>query len=222
MHLWLMLVLTFTTGINDAVGYLGLDKVFTGNMTGNVVVLGMALVGGTSLPILGPALALLGFLAGAATGGRVLKTEREPWSLRATVLFGLVAAVMLTLAIVLFVAGDRPSRTLEVLTTTLAAVAMGTQAAAARHVAVKDITTVVVTSTLTGLAADSPIGAGKAGWLEGGTARRFVAVALILLGALAGAGLLKLHLGAGLLVAGIVIAATTVVGGWHHRAVREL
>ena len=45
MHLSLMLALTFTTGINDAVGYLGLDKVFTGNMTGNVVILGMALAG---------------------------------------------------------------------------------------------------------------------------------------------------------------------------------
>ena len=36
-HLGLMLALTFTTGIVDAVGYLGLDRVFTGNMTGNVV-----------------------------------------------------------------------------------------------------------------------------------------------------------------------------------------
>ena len=34
LHLALMLTLTFTTGINDAVGYLGLDKVVTGNMTG--------------------------------------------------------------------------------------------------------------------------------------------------------------------------------------------
>ena len=35
----LMLALTFSTGIVDAVGYLGLDRVFTGNMTGNVVIL---------------------------------------------------------------------------------------------------------------------------------------------------------------------------------------
>jgi uncharacterized membrane protein YoaK (UPF0700 family) len=40
MHLVLMMVLTFTTGIIDAVGYLGLDRVFTANMTGNVVILG--------------------------------------------------------------------------------------------------------------------------------------------------------------------------------------
>lgn len=39
VHLALMLALTFATGIIDAVGYLGLDRVFTGNMTGNVVVL---------------------------------------------------------------------------------------------------------------------------------------------------------------------------------------
>ena len=36
MHLALMLILTFSTGIVDAVGYLGLDRVFTGNMTGNL------------------------------------------------------------------------------------------------------------------------------------------------------------------------------------------
>ena len=78
MHLWLMLVLTFTTGINDAVGYLGLDKVFTGNMTGNVVILGMALVGDTGLPVLGPALALVGFpgRSGDAGAGRAALRDR--------------------------------------------------------------------------------------------------------------------------------------------------
>jgi uncharacterized membrane protein YoaK (UPF0700 family) len=30
-----MLALTFSTGIGDAVGYLSLDRVFTGNMTGS-------------------------------------------------------------------------------------------------------------------------------------------------------------------------------------------
>jgi hypothetical protein len=41
LHLLQMLALTSSTGIVvDAVGYLGLDQVFTGNMTGNVVVPG--------------------------------------------------------------------------------------------------------------------------------------------------------------------------------------
>src|SRR3954466_12523107 len=161
LHLVLMLVLTFTTGINDAVGYLGLDKVFTGNMTGNVVVLGMAIAGGSGLPVLGPALALLGFMLGAAVGGRTLRYAGPAWSPRTTLLFRAVAVLMLALAGVLFAAGDDPTHALMVTVTTLAAVATGVRAAAARHVAVKDVPTVVVTSTLTGLAADSVLGSGK-------------------------------------------------------------
>uniref|UniRef100_UPI0015F0CFCD YoaK family protein n=1 Tax=Streptomyces phytophilus TaxID=722715 RepID=UPI0015F0CFCD len=68
----LMLALTFATGVVDAVGYLHLDQVFAGNMTGNVVILGMAATGGTGLPVLGPSLALTLFLAGAAAAGRLL------------------------------------------------------------------------------------------------------------------------------------------------------
>ena len=41
-------------------------------MTGNVVILGMAATGTTDLPVLGPVLALMFFLVGAAAAGRVL------------------------------------------------------------------------------------------------------------------------------------------------------
>ncbi|MEW1951972.1 YoaK family protein [Terrabacter sp. NPDC080008] len=220
MHLWLMLALTFTTGINDAVGYLGLNKVFTGNMTGNVVVLGMALAGGTGLPVLGPALALVGFVAGAAVGGRALRGEQAPWSGRVTLLLGLVSVIMLALATALLALGGTPGESVMVGATTAAAVAMGVQAATARHLAVKDVTTVVVTSTLTGLAADSVLGSGKASWRGAGTARRGLAVVLILLGALVGALLLQAQLGLGLLVTGVLIGAATLVGAWHDRAHR--
>jgi uncharacterized membrane protein YoaK (UPF0700 family) len=214
LHVWLMLVLTFTTGINDAVGYLGLDKVFTGNMTGNVVILGMALVGAEDLPVLGPALALVGFLVGAAIGGRVLRRATSSWTPGTTWLFGAVAALMFVLGGVLVVE-DAPGAGLMVTVTTVAAGAMGVQAAAARHIAVKDVTTVVVTSTITGLAADSVFGSGKATWRGGGSARRIAAVVLILAGATLGAALLQVHLAGGLIAAGVLIAGATVVGAWH-------
>jgi uncharacterized membrane protein YoaK (UPF0700 family) len=213
LHLWLMLALTFSTGINDAVGYLGLEKVFTGNMTGNVVVLGMALVGGSGLPVLGPALALVAFMVGAAAGGRVLRHGTRTWHGRTTALFGAVAAIMVGLGVLLLVVGDHPARGVEILTTTLAALAMGVQAATARVIAVKDVTTVVVTSTITGLAADSVFGSGKGG----GTIRRAIAIVAILAGAAVGALLLKWHLGAGLLLAGMLIAAAAAVGDRHDR-----
>lgn len=212
LHLWLMLALTFTTGINDAIGYLGLDKVFTGNMTGNVVILGMAVAGADGLPVLGPALALVGFMVGAAIGGRVLKGADGVWDAPTTWLFSLVSLLMFVLGGMLFVVGDDPGHAVMVTTTTGAALAMGTQAATARHVAVKDVTTVVVTSTITGFAADSFFGGGK----RAGSGRRFLAIALILLGALAGALMLEVHLALGLVVAGAIIALVTAVGALHE------
>jgi uncharacterized membrane protein YoaK (UPF0700 family) len=81
----------------------------------------------------------------------------------------------------------------------LMALAMGVQNATARRLAVVDLTTTVLTLTLTGIAADS--------WLGGGTgartARRVTAVGAMLLGAFAGA-LLLLHLAP---VAPLVLAA---------------
>lgn len=215
MHLSLMLVLTFGTGIVDAVGYLGLDRVFTGNMTGNVVIIGMAVVGADDLPLLGPVLALVGFLVGAAIGGRVLRGASSLWSGRTTWLFASVGLVELALAGALLLAGDDPSRALGLVTTTLLGAAMGVQAATARFVAVKDVTTVVVTSTLTGLAADSVLGSGKGG----GSGRRALAVGLIVAGAAAGAALLRWHLAAGLVLAGAVVLGCTLVGAWHDRVV---
>lgn len=50
----LVLALTFATGVVHVVGYLRLDQVFVGNVTGNVVILGMPTVRGTGLSVLGP------------------------------------------------------------------------------------------------------------------------------------------------------------------------
>lgn len=217
LHLVLMLVLTFTTGIVDAVGYLGLDRVFTGNMTGNVVILGMAVVGAEDLPVLGPVLALVGFMAGAALGGRVLKRAAGKWTGLTTMLFLGVGLVCLGLASVLFVVGDHPDPAVGLPVTTLLGAAMGLQAATARFVAVKDVTTVVVTSTITGLAADSTLGSGRARAEGGGSGRRFLAVVLILAGAATGAALLTIHVGAGLMLAAVLILVATLVGSTHGR-----
>jgi uncharacterized membrane protein YoaK (UPF0700 family) len=65
------------------------------------------------------------------------------------------------------------------------AVSMGIQNAAARKLAVPDLTTTVLTLTITGIAADSAL-AGGTGSHAG---RRLTAVAAMLAGALAGAAL---------------------------------
>ena len=208
VHLSLMLALTFSTGIIDAVGYLGLDRVFTGNMTGNVVILGMALVGGTDLPVLGPATALATFMIGAALGGRVLRPVKAGWTVRSTGLFGGVGLLMVGISIALFAAGDAPPKWLAITVTCALGFAMGIQAATARHLAVKDITTVVVTSVITGLAADSRLGGGLGQpWF-----RRVAALVLISAGATAGALALVWHIGLGVALAAAITLAVTVIG----------
>lgn len=205
--LGLMLALTFATGVVDAVGYLRLDQVFAGNMTGNVVILGMAAAGGTHLPVLAPAVALLSFLAGAAAAGRVLRTAAPGWSRRCTGLLGGVALVLAATALALAAVGVATSGARALMASSLA-LAMGVQAATARHLAVKDVTTVVVTSTLTGLAADSRLGAARGQ----GARRRAAAVALIIAGAVTGAALCRVHEGLAVTAAALVALAVTGLG----------
>ncbi len=69
----------------------------------------------------------------------------------------------------------------------LLALAMGVRNATVRTLAVPDLTTTVLSLTLTGLAAESP----PAGGTGRGSARRIAAVGAMLLGALAGALLLR-------------------------------
>lgn len=205
----LMLILTVGTGIIDAVGYLGLDRVFTGNMTGNVVILGMGLAGADDLPVAGPLVALGCFMAGAAGAGRAVR-GRAPgsgWSARHTVVMAAVAAVLAASGAVALTVEDPSPAVVKAITGALG-FAMGCQAGAARHLAITDLTTVVITSTLTGLAADSVLGQGTGQpWL-----RRTAAIVLIAVGAALGAVLLRVHAGWGMVCVAALTAAVAAVG----------
>lgn len=213
LHLVLMLTLTFSTGVIDAVGYLGLDRVFTGNMTGNVVLLGMAVAGGTSLPILRPALALAFFMIGAAGAGRALRRAPEGWSHRTSRVLLALALGLWSLVVFAGVAPVQANETYGSIVTSALALLMGTQAATAKRLKVAEITTVVVTSTITGLASDSRLAGGKSAFW----ARRALAIALIMLGALAGAGAVHVHLWLGLAISAALASAVAVIGHRRYR-----
>ena len=52
-------LLTLVTGLVDAACYLGLGRVFTANMTGNVVLLAVGAAGAQGLPVLAPTVSLV-------------------------------------------------------------------------------------------------------------------------------------------------------------------
>src|ERR1700731_3452441 len=82
-----LLLLTATTGLVDAVSFLGLGRVFTANMTGNVVFLAFAIAGAKGLSVSASLLALVCFLTGALAGGRLAvameQRSRREWMVSA-------------------------------------------------------------------------------------------------------------------------------------------
>jgi uncharacterized membrane protein YoaK (UPF0700 family) len=218
LHLALMLILTFSTGVVDAIGYLGLDKVFTANMTGNVVILAMGLTGQAGLPIVGPVVALAGFVVGATVAGRFLRGVPKGWHRRDTWVLGGVAGLLLIALIpTAFITTTPAVPALGLPVTALLAIAMGMQAGAARHIAVTDVTTVVITSTLAALAFDSRLGRSTGQtWF-----RRLAAVTLLALGALSGAALLLVAFWLGLALAAALLVVVAVLGTVGSRSAEE-
>ncbi|NED64602.1 DUF1275 domain-containing protein, partial [Streptomyces sp. SID10244] len=102
-----------------------------------------------------------------------------------------------------------------VVAASMTACAMGMQAAAARKVGVADVTTVVVTSTITVWATDMFARPSRATILN----RRLAAIGAILLGALAGALLEQIALWLVFAVAAVLGAVVVAIG--HTAAVGE-
>jgi uncharacterized membrane protein YoaK (UPF0700 family) len=198
----LLVVLTAVSGIIDSASYLGLDRVFTSNMTGNWVVLAFALSGAKGIAVARLGLSFVGFLAGAIIAGRLARfhwgKNRDGWPFALTV--GLVfSAVVQLIAMLIWVAEGTVPSSADLLAFLLAT-SMGCQGGAVRLLGVADLPTVVITSTVTGLSGDSLFGTGHlTRWR-----RRAGAVAAFFSGGLVGAGIGRLNRPVSL-VAGIAI-----------------
>ncbi|HEV7649820.1 MAG TPA: YoaK family protein [Actinophytocola sp.] len=196
----LLLVLTAVTGIVDAVSYLRLGHVFVANMTGNVVFLGLSAYPGSGLSPVASATAIAAFLAGSMLGGRLgTLLDRRPrrWLVVAFTL----QAVLLAGATALSVP-DVPALALTI----PLAVAFGLQNATVRRLAARDLTTTVLTLTLTGLAADSVL-AGGSGQKP---LRRVGSVLAMFAGAVVGALLLRVGITVTLALATTLVAFVAI------------
>lgn len=206
----LLLLLTATTGLIDAICVLGLGRVFTANMTGNVVFLGFAIGGAPGFSISRCLVALAGFLAGAALGGRLGKAlgtaSRPRWLLAV----GVIEASFLAAAAWAAIGYDMETLAPPIrlyLMISMTAVAMGLRNATVRQLEVKDLTTTVLTLTLTGLAADSTIAGGNNPRWE----RRLASVIFMFAGAAIGAALVyRFGLAVPLAISGGCILAATI------------
>jgi uncharacterized membrane protein YoaK (UPF0700 family) len=207
----LLIGLTVVTGLVDAFSYLSLGHVFVANMTGNVVFLAFALTGAPGFSLLASVAALGAFSVGALAGGRLTTTVGHHRGHMLVLVSSGQAILMAVSAVVVSVAHSPSTGAARYLLIVVLSVSMGAQNAVARALAVPDLTTTVLTLTITGISADSRIAGGTGSKIG----RRLVSALSMFIGALVGAALvLKVNRVAAMLVALVilvVIAVTTTV-----------
>jgi uncharacterized membrane protein YoaK (UPF0700 family) len=206
-----LLLMTLVTGVVDAVSFLKLDHVFVANMTGNVVFLGFAAAEPRHFSIGASLTAIVAFMLGAVLGGRVVTHFGEHRGrLLATALYVEIALALAALGIAVsgLASADGPRAYALIV---VLATAMGLQNSTARGVGVPDLSTTVLTSTLSSIAADSLL-AGRGNPHIG---RRVLAVAAMCVGAAIGALLtVKLDVTAAL---SAVVVLLALCGAMAHR-----
>jgi uncharacterized membrane protein YoaK (UPF0700 family) len=205
----LLVLLTAGTGLVDAVSYIGIGQVFTANMTGNIVLLGFAAVGIHGFSLSKSLTALFGFLLGAVIGGRIAvrlaSVANSRWM---SLAFACESIFLLGSTVAAIGYQSEPQQVLRTIAVILlTAMAMGVRNATIRKLAVPDLTTTVLTLTLTGLAADSSLAGGSnPRWI-----RRVLAIASMLTGAALGALLVKQSLALGLSAATCIALCAVAV-----------
>jgi uncharacterized membrane protein YoaK (UPF0700 family) len=191
----ILLLLTVVTGMVDVVSFLALGRVFTANMTGNIVLLGFAVAATPGVSIKRSCTAMFAFLGGASIGGRMsLGKSTAP----AALAFGTEALLLLMAGSIAFIL----SGTLRLYSViAITAVAMGIRNVAVRKLAIPDLTTTVLTLTITGLASESILAGGSNQRLGRGSA----AILAMGGGAAMGARMLAFSMALPLCVGGITV-----------------
>ncbi|HUC63589.1 MAG TPA: YoaK family protein [Alphaproteobacteria bacterium] len=151
---WRLLVLTAcAAGGVDGLSYTGLGHVLTANMTGNTVLLGLALGQVEGLASLRSVTALAGFALGAAAAALMVEAPRPPALLARAIRAALVleTAILILVAALWFAAEGAPAPRTVYALIALSAFAMGVQSAAMRRSGSSGIVTTYITGTMTAL-----------------------------------------------------------------------
>jgi uncharacterized membrane protein YoaK (UPF0700 family) len=175
-----LLLLTFATGLVDAVSVLVLGHVFVANMTGNVIFLGFWLVPHSGVDMMAAVIAFLCFVAGTVIGGRLARHLDHDVRRWLAIALGLEVVVMTALAVLAGSGVVHYHDNGKLVLIAGLAVTFGSQNATARQFGIQELSTTVLTSTIVGIGFDSR--------LAGGTGQREKLRYAVVLTMCAGAG----------------------------------
>jgi uncharacterized membrane protein YoaK (UPF0700 family) len=202
-----LLLLTFATGIVDAVSVLALGHIFVANMTGNVIFLGFWFVPHSGIDLTAAIVAFVSFLAGTVLGGRFARHIDSEVRLWLTVALGAEVVVLLTLSILAGAGVLNYHDNTKLILTAGLAVTFGSQNATARLFGIQELSTTVLTSTIVGLGFDSRL-AGGSGHRE---KLRYSVVVTMCAGAVAGATITRFTVAPAIALAAAVVAVSAAI-----------
>lgn len=212
-----LLLLTFATGLVDAVSVLFLGHVFVANMTGNVIFLGFWFVPHSGVDMAAAVVAFVSFVVGTILGGRFARHLEHDVRRWLTVAMGTEVLLLATLAILAGAGVLHYHDNGRLPLIAGLAVTFGAQAATARQFGIQELSTTVLTSTIVGLGLDSRL-AGGHGERE---KLRYTVVFTMLAGAVVGATVTRLFVAPVIGLAAVVVASSLAVflSGDHHRGI---
>lgn len=151
----LLIALAAVAGYADAISYVALGQVFTANMTGSTVLLGLNLAQGNGLFALRAGVSIASFLAGVSIGAALVRqhVSGTVWPRYVTRALAVEVGFLALFTVVGVTAGTSDTHGIVYLLIGLAACAMGLQSIAVRSLGVVDITTTYITGTWVGLLA---------------------------------------------------------------------
>lgn len=209
-----LLLLTFATGLADAISILVLGHVFVANMTGNVIFLGFWLAPRTNIDLTAVVVALPTFVCTTIVSGRLARhfgARVRPWI---TTVLATEIALLVTLSILAGAGVLHYHDNSKLIMIGLLAVTFGLQHSSARQFGIQELSTTVLTSTIVSLGLDSH--------LAGGTgAREKLRLSVVLTmcaGALVGATMSRFVVAPVFAVTAAVVAASLLIFRFGPRA----
>jgi uncharacterized membrane protein YoaK (UPF0700 family) len=147
----MLLALTGAAGSLDAIGFLALGHVFTANMTGNTVLLGLHVAQEQGAAAIRALIALLGFGVGLVIGALIVERSADaaPWPKAVTQALALEVLILAVFTVGYYVTAVSRDVWEALSLIALSAIAMGMQSAAARRLDVPGIATTYLTGTFT-------------------------------------------------------------------------
>ncbi len=192
-----LLLLSIVAGSADAAGFMGVGRVFTSNMTGNLVLLGIDCGQGQWGDVAKTFYVLVMFAIGAACGSRLARQlPDDAWRKLLVRILMIESVLLITFAVcwALISETGRPAQFYWLIP--LLAVAMGLQSAVMNRLMIAGVTNTAMTGTLTNVAVGlERVLFGAADQEQGlrrRTGKQFLVILLYCCGALV-EGLLMLH-----------------------------